>query len=374
VIANGSLKSFRELPKLLAEARRFGTDIIYLWDYWQGAVQGSDPAYWNKGDYIPRADLGGEPALIDGIRNVHEQGGRILLYVEPFIIYQYSEIASRSGADWGAQHPDGSPFSNYPRNIEMVAPFVPWQDYIVSIVQRLIRDYGADGIFLDSYAWQFVWPMKAVQEQRLYSPVEYANGVIRLTERVRNAVQAINAQAVVFGETTAGPIARHWDGGMSAYFGFGGIPTSPLTASPVRYGIPEIGWFSNGKNINELHQVFAAGHGLALCNANFGFMSDNADHIRRLVEIRRQYADALVRGRQTYQPQTTSNEVAAYHYVGDEHEMLTVVNTSESMSHMIDITLRGSDADTTWADLINNVIIPANGATLINRFISRWTY
>ena len=41
------ITSFRELPKLLQEARRLGNDVIYLVDYWEGG-------YFNKGDYLPR--------------------------------------------------------------------------------------------------------------------------------------------------------------------------------------------------------------------------------------------------------------------------------------------------------------------------------
>src|SRR5262249_47038500 len=75
------LDSFRQLPRLLQEARTLGTNVIYLSDYWDGKGDPFVPHEWVKGDYIPRADLGGADALREGIAAVHRAGGRVILYV-----------------------------------------------------------------------------------------------------------------------------------------------------------------------------------------------------------------------------------------------------------------------------------------------------
>lgn len=74
-VAQGPIQSFRELPELLREAQGLGSEVLYLWDYWEGTAEGGDPPYFNKGDYWPRTDLGGEQAFIEGIRGVHRDGG-----------------------------------------------------------------------------------------------------------------------------------------------------------------------------------------------------------------------------------------------------------------------------------------------------------
>ena len=92
--------SFRSLPFLLKQARNLGTDVLYLADYWEPATSAPPPdyndgersPYWNKGDYLPRQDLGGEAAFIEGIRGVHSAGGRVILYVEPFILFDRSQV------------------------------------------------------------------------------------------------------------------------------------------------------------------------------------------------------------------------------------------------------------------------------------------
>jgi hypothetical protein len=173
---------------------------------------------------------------------------------------------------------------------------------------------------------------------------------------------------VVLGETTSGPIARVWDGGLSADFsrqwGTHRGPTTKLVASPVRYGLPQVNFMSNGLNINELYQIYAAGENLALCcNWPGTFMNQHAGEIRTLVSIRQQYKDALVYGEQAYQPQTDDVNVAAYFYAGTDHQIITVVNTSDA-AYAGALTLRTSEANTTWQDLVGGSSSAANSTSL----------
>jgi hypothetical protein len=365
VVGKGRIGSFRDLPLLLKEANALGTNVLYLIDYWEGSDEGGDAPYFNKGDYLPRADLGGESAFIEGIRAVQQQGGRVLAYLEPFIIYAHSQIALSHGLEWAGRDPHGQLYRDYPGNYSMVAPFRPWQDYLVDVAKRLVGQYGVDGVFLDSYAWQMNRPMQTQQEGRLYSPQEYSQGVLQLTERVRAAIRELKPDAVVLGETTAGPIARHWDGGLDADFAWL-RPTNQgrITASQVRYGIPEICIFGNGVDLNELHQVYAAGHGLALCNYWPGsFMYKFGAHIRKLVEIRRLYKNALIYGIQKYQPGSRNPAVAAYYYESKPNHMITLVNTA-STDQSIDILLRPDDHDSVWRDLLTGQEFSASGILL----------
>lgn len=382
----GRIKSFLELPNLLMEANALGTNVLYLMDYWEGVDKGGLQPYSNKGDYVPRSDLGGEDAFIEGINLVHQAGGRVLLYVESFIIYQYSSIGLQSGNSWGGRDENGKrwgierrgDYPDYAGYFEMVACFEPWQEQLVQIAQRLVGEYGADGIMLDSCAWQMNRPMRVdvTPTPICYSAQDFSNGVLMMVQRVRTAIQEIKPDAVVIGETTAGPIARHWDGGLSADLGFGNIwipPASPpppppftqaltgspvpqrLIGSPVRYGIPEVHMFGNGLNLGGLHQIFAAGHGLALCS-NFlggGFMSENAAHIQKLVHIRVAFRDALIYGAQINQPSTDNPMVVAYQYQGSTHRILTVVNLDDSDTKA-NISLDIPDPGGRWINLLGN--------------------
>ena len=359
VVRPGRFRSFLQLPELLEEARRFGTSIVYLWDYWEGAPDAPDSPYWNKGDYIPRGALGGEEALIAGIRAVHAASGRVLCYLEPFIIYERSVIAQQEGAKWAARDWHDKPYitePKYDRNIAMVATFAPWQDHVVATAERLVCKYGFDGILLDSVAWQMNQHMRAAADVsgRVSTSLEYSRAMLALTDRVREAVRGKNRNAVVIGETTSGPIASHWDGGLGGDFSRKLYPDAPwrhqLTGSPVRYARPGVTWFANGIDLNELHQVFAAGHNLALCPSwPHTSMLDAADHIKQLVTLRQTYKDALVYGHQAYQPRTGFDDVVAYRYRGAAHQLITVVNIGND-ERTVDLELRGELDGGLWRD------------------------
>jgi hypothetical protein len=362
------LQTFENLPVFLTEAKALGSNIVYINNYWEGAATGGTSPYANKGDYIPRSDLGGAAAFKDGIDKIHQQGGRVILYMEPFIIYQYSKIGMQNGVQWEGHDPLGDFDRWYPGNYKMVASFVPWQDYISGVAQRLVRDYGADGIFLDSFSWQMNWQVRVGSGSQYYSLQAYNLGVLQLVQNVRSAIQAVKPDAVVLGETTAGPVAHVWDGGLSADFArqWGAYrgPITKIVASPVRYGIPQVNIYSNGLDLNELYQVYAAGHNMALCCYWPGtFMYDHAAQIRTLVEIRQKYKDALIYGQQAYQPQTGSIDIAAYFYAGTDNQIITVVNTS-NQNYSRSITLRASEANTGWQDLVTGSVTIANGTSL----------
>ena len=407
LVTRGRLRSFRELPTLLAEARSLGTNIVYLWDYWEGTHAGADasgakpcplhPPYFNKGDYIPRADLGGEDALKDGISRIQGLGGKVVLYVEPFIIFYDSYVArfrpNRGDSNQGqylagryptkpplnviARHDEqGKEWNVYPHCHTMVPALLEWQAHIRKVVERLVHEYGADGIFLDSFGWQMNWPMRvdylgpSGRQEHDYWPLDYARGVLALADDV---METIGPERIVLVETPSGPMAHHCHGGVSADFGFhahdGLSNQSRITASPVRYGLPEIRYFSNGgDSMNRLHQIYAAGHGLALCHQHIlDAKGAHVAHLKRLVDIRRNHAEALIHGRQTYQPKPDRgwDDLAAYCYRGrSASAIITVVNTSEDADYTGRLELRAEHAGSSWTDLISGRRFIANGVAL----------
>ncbi len=352
------ISSFYELPQLLDEAKSLGTNIVYLFDYWEGVKEGGMPAYWNKGDYIPRQDLGGEKALQEGIRKIHQANGRIILYLEPYIIYYYSSIGRAKGKEWAGRNATGKLDPRWPDNYEMVACFPPWQQYLVKLARKVVGDWGADGVYLDSLGWELNWPSHMLHAN--YSPQQYSEGVLQMTDEVRKSIQEIKPDAIVMGESTSGALPRHSDGGLSADFAWlRNQNQDRLLASPVRYGIPEANIMSNGHNRNELHQIYAAGHNLALANLHL----PDAPYIKALVEIRQKYRDSFIYGKQIYQPRTHSDDTAAYVYRGHSHTIISIVNRS-SAKYAGAIELRSDLADSTWRDIMNGELLKSKGNLL----------
>lgn len=404
VVMKGRIRSFADLPLLLEEARSVGTDIVYLWDYWEGrpSVQADvdghgplvplHPPYFNKGDYVPRADLGGEDALRRGIARIHELGGKVILYLEPFIIFKDSYVArfrprsgfKSQGEYLGGRYPTKAPLeviARAERGAEwpiydfthtMVPAFARWRSHVLKVVGRLI-DYGADGILLDSFGWQMNWPMHVDysgpqgNEQLDLTSLDYTRGVLELADAVR---EIVGSDRIVLVETPSGPMGRHCHGGLSADFAFhirdGLSNQSRITASPVRYARPEVRYFSNGgDSLNRLHQIYAAGHGLALCHQHV--IAGQAGHLKRLVDIRRDHAETLIHGDQHYQPQADAGrgDVAAYAFRSTGGSaIITAVNTSESTDYRGALRLRAEHFDSAWTDLISGRSITAKGPVL----------
>ena len=319
------IESFHQLPRLLDEAKSLGTNILYLWDYWEGAPEGSRPAYWNKGDYKPRQDLGGADALRQGIQALHGQGGRVVFYLEWFIAFHHSEIGKAYGEHWAARRHNGDPHDHYRQNYSLPASGA-WRDHLINVAVRLVREYDIDGIYLDSMGWQMNLPAVTRAGNKRYTSKEFSVEALRFVEHLRAAIREIKPDAVVFGENTGGSLPHLWDGGLSADFVWLAEQNQrKLLASPARYGVPNLNLYSNGYTRNETHQIFAGGHSLALANAHL----PDAEYIRRLVHVRQRYKDALIYGKQAYQPKTGNDKVAAYYYAGNEHEVITVVNIAD---------------------------------------------
>jgi hypothetical protein len=350
------------LGRMRREGLALGTKVLYLVDYWEPVSPPSAPIltcpgviapYFCKGDYFIREDLGGEKDLAEAIANVHTQGGRVILYLEPFLVYRTSAVGNAFGELWGSRldgtSPVWTPFGD-PTGIAMSQANGEWQDYVVQTAKRLIQTTKADGIFLDSFGWRLNVASETRQEVVRNSSIENAMAVLDLVDRVRTAIRTVVPDAVVLSETTSGPMYRHVDGGVSADFadsggGFTGWSTigDQLLTSPVRYALPQVNIFSNGQDhkgqdlvgaLNRLNQIFATGHGLALCANWFpNFISNNAPYIKSLVQARQNLASALVYGRQVASQDIVGNDGSlgvAYSYSGSP-PVVTVLNPNASV-------------------------------------------
>lgn len=219
-------------------------------------------------------------------------------------------------------------------------------------MKRLTGDYNADGIMLDSYGWQMNLPMRTdchgVRTERW--PFRWNSAVLDLMDRVR---ATMGEDKVLLVETPSGPVGRHCHGGFSADFnyeihrGSGLSNQTKIVGSPVRYGMPWIRYFSNGHNLNELNQIYAAGHGLALSGTH---LPEARKYIANLVKTRTDFADTLIHGRQPYQPETGNADVIAYYFTGITDRIITVVNTNSS-EFTGQLRLRQQAFDSTWSDL-----------------------
>ena len=183
------LGTFRNLPVLLDEARKLGCNCVYLISWWHPDYAG------NKGDYQIRTDLGGPEAFKEGVDKLQARGGRIILYLEPFIITKTSSVGREYGGEWCMKDSRGNPqryYGNAKYYLMWPAEGSGWTEYIIGVAERLVRDFGVDGFHLDSYGCQ--WDLKDHDPKHKSS---FNHGAINLVKRMRQRIQEINPEAVI---------------------------------------------------------------------------------------------------------------------------------------------------------------------------------
>jgi len=383
------LYDYRKLPTLLKEAQSVGTNILYLVDWYEKA-DFSDLTdeerkkyaddyyhrvihrpYWNKGDYIPRSILGGEEAFIEGIKAVHEQGGKVIVYVEPFILGVFTDAGKKHGFDWCGYHKEGNPVEAYRAYYTMLFENPEWQDYLAETCARLVGDYGIDGIFYDSMGWQ--WNRRMYDKDgRRHTCDENSLGLLELIRKTRAAIRAVNPEAVIMSESGSGPLLWHLDGGLSCDLCWPNTGyIKHVVSAPTRYAFPRSNLFSCGVDFNDLFQYFAAGINLALSPFSIYCMGGYPEEktietLHRLVSLRKEYADALIDGQLVREPQTGSVYVPSYLFNGKEYTILNICSTLDS-DFDARPTLGVEYAGSKWYDCWNDreYIADADGKLLV---------
>ena len=252
--------SFDNLPGLLDEARRLGCNCIYLVDYWE-------PEYENKGDYIPRADLGGPAAFKRGIAKLHEKGGRIILYLEAFLITRTSEVGKSHGLDWAMMDAQGRPHT-YARRDRFYLMYPGegsgWTDYICGLAERLVRDYGVDGFHLDSYGCQWDWKDYNPKHVSAQDQAKFNQGAVNLVHTMRERIQKIRPDAIVMLECCEHTqLLDVCDGGQIESAAWQYSPINVLNEKPW-VGDCKYKAFTSHYSIEENEKVLKMGYNLSL--------------------------------------------------------------------------------------------------------------
>lgn len=189
-----AIDDFRQLPGLLSDARRLGSNIVYLVGYWEGG-------YEHKISYVPRSDLGGPEAFRDGVKAVHDAGGRIIVYVEAFIITRRDPFSQRIAPAWAMMDEKGN-FYDYPHTHDRFFCMYPgpgsgWADYLARLCAGLVRDYDVDGVHLDSYGYQTGWRDYNPRHPGADDPAMFDRYAVELVKKVRSAMRNVRPDTVV---------------------------------------------------------------------------------------------------------------------------------------------------------------------------------
>lgn len=222
--------SFHDYPKILAGKQRLGSDFFTIPGFSVPEILGSSANFLNRGDYFFAADnLGGLDAERRGISALHRQNGHLLYYVEGLIVWKRSRIGRTWAKDWAIMNEDGTYSESY-RGFYDMCPAVPaWQEWFGKTAAAILRSTGVDGFFIDS--------LTATNNHRCFNPAHHHPhpdvwtwGVRQFLRRVRQEVDAVNPEAVLFTEGEA-DLAREFTDGFITHSAFWnhGLFTVPFT-------------------------------------------------------------------------------------------------------------------------------------------------
>ena len=185
-----------------------------------GQPLGPQPRRHTDGWNEIREDLGGMPALAKGVEAVHEMGRKVTLYVEGLIVPEDSELFEHIPAarDWVVINADGTKHGPYDheRFVHMCPGCVEWQDHVVDMCVRLVRESGVDGVRLDSLGFYY-WPCHNPAHNHA-SPYDYNMWVQELYAKVAPAARAIIPDALLSTEAPADFNHRHFNHSLHQIF------------------------------------------------------------------------------------------------------------------------------------------------------------
>ena len=247
-------ESFGDLDKVLDDAERLGTNVIYLVGYWE-------PNYEHKAEYRPKRAWGGEEAFRRGIEKVHRRGGRGIVYLEAFIISRRTELARTVGPKWAMMDEKGNFYPYYHTGdrfyLMSPGPGSGWTDYLVSVAGRLARAFKIDGVHLDSYGLQWDWKDHHPDHPEGKDPDTFNRGAVALVQRVRAELRKYVPDAVVILEGAEHPeLLDACDGAQ--FENLTKLRRKPWFESR-RYPI-----FTSSFSLEETGAILDAGHQLAL--------------------------------------------------------------------------------------------------------------
>jgi len=343
---------FRQLPVLLEEAQRMGTSVLYLTDFWEGVGRCADPySCWvNKGEYIPRTDFGGSEAFREGIDAVHALDGRVVLYIEPFIIHVDSEAGHAHGPEWSMIDEDGKYYDPYVNNWTLCPDCREWVNYLSDVCFELTDSLGIDGLYFDSYGFQWDWVCHSPIHDHPPGENNFDYAAYQLLKDVGDAARSANPDLVIMTEGPEREILRYVDGSQD--WDIAKVLSTPGLESMSRYRL-----FLGGYNIDSINMAAGFGYNLALGPLQLM----DADYIRVLLSARRELSDALVRGTHLGILGCDSTMVVPNLFAGGRNDVVCVINLSNRET-TTRVFLPGHYSGKLWTNFETGIEVATEGS------------
>lgn len=234
----GAFYDFRDIERLYLT----GYYDLKEWAYYWHSILKTDAynAYdHTDGTYQIRHDLGGAPALHDGVARLEQLGRHTGFYVAAKTIRLDSDFfIGKDPKDWMYM---GRPDEEIPEGAQRIHAclgYKPWQDHIAHVCKRLLWETGAKYIRLDEAGMLF---------EACYNPAhnhpspyyECTKWNLEFYRKVREAMDEVDPESLLFTEGGADFLNIYCSGSLRLWWPGGDI-------APLKLAVPGYLGFSYG--------------------------------------------------------------------------------------------------------------------------------
>ena len=294
---------------------------------------------WNYrwyGDWEYNKEFGGRVGLRNRVKKLHEKGLWLMLYMEGMLLHSQSKLAKEHGLNWAAAHDDGTPVPHYWGPEQTYYSICPsrkgWQNHLAKVCARVFKDIGIEAIYLDSVF--LATNLCANPEHGHKHPLEWGNGAAKLIKEVRTAVDKINPDVSLGGESASSEVVSQYLDYALDY-----TPIEEMGINLFRFYFPEVKIFRTFPDLfyqnltlfngMGLYQPGHAGSGEA-CSMPWGLFGRNIiPEVVRIIRTLRENGDAFSTENPVPLVKTEDNNILANMFSLKNKTIYTIYNRQE---------------------------------------------
>jgi len=221
--------SYEEMVTLARQVREQPHGVSFMVAGWMH--DGHDTYF---PEYVPSADLGGEPALIAALESVREQGVAATAYMNGRICNIETDTYKAHGKEWsvlgraaglGVNSTDffelheswNTSWGDRPGQgwFAVMCPSAKgWQDHLVGEVSRVVGEYGFDGVFLDQPGSYFGELCYNPEHGHDTPASAWGPGLLELFRRLRGEMRRLDPDSILWTEGMNDAFGQFMDYGM----------------------------------------------------------------------------------------------------------------------------------------------------------------
>lgn len=189
-------------------------DYLHLFDW------AATPKFGHWGEYdhfytYGKDEADGKRRFAEAVQRCRKAGAPLGLYLDGYLVSNEATKPSREGREkWAIRGEDGKLIPYYDTALSM-CPYVPaWREYLTGVYQRVVRDLGPDGVYIDEFGRNLLNRTCWARDHGHPVPMGMSPGEQVLTRQVRAAMPP---EVAFYSEYVPSDVAGQYQDGAFCY-------------------------------------------------------------------------------------------------------------------------------------------------------------